>query len=118
MRRFVLFLALSTIAYAEDAILARVASHADHFGAVSRQIWETPELGFHEQRSSTLLWDELTQAGFFIDSGVGGMPTAFTATWGSGKPVIAVVVAFDALPGLYQTNAPNQSPVLPPPPVT
>src|SRR5580704_6262049 len=37
---------------AADDVLARVAAHADRFGAVSRQIWETPELGYHEAKSS------------------------------------------------------------------
>src|SRR6184192_3692089 len=76
---------------AADDVLARVAAHADRFGAVSRQIWETPELGYHESRSSSLLQQELRANGFDVKAGVADMPTAFTATFGSGKPVIGLM---------------------------
>ncbi len=96
---------------AADDVLARVAAHADRFGAISRQIWETPELGYHEARSSELLQQELRTNGFDVKSGVAGMPTAFTATFGSGKPVIALMGEFDALPGLSQKDVPTAAAV-------
>jgi aminobenzoyl-glutamate utilization protein B len=96
---------------AQDGVLARVSAHAARFGAISRQIWETPELGFHERKSSALLRDELRAAGFTIADAVAGMPTAFTATWGSGKPVIGMLGEFDALPALSQKDVPHQEPV-------
>src|SRR5579871_4672653 len=89
-------IAAGTLAAADD-VLSRVAAHADRFGAISRQIWETPELGFHETKSSPVLQQELKANGFTVESGVAGMPTAFTASWGSGKPVIAILGEFDAL---------------------
>ncbi len=96
---------------ADDGVLARVAAHQEHFGEVSRQIWETPELGFHETKSSALLQQELAANGFAVHGGVAGMPTAFTASYGSGKPVIVLLGEFDALPGLSQKDVPEQSPV-------
>jgi aminobenzoyl-glutamate utilization protein B len=93
-----------------DAVLARVAAHADRFGVVSREIWETPELGFHENKSSPLLQQELRANGFQVVAGVAGMPTAFTATFGNGKPVIALMGEFDALPGLSQKDVPMLAP--------
>jgi aminobenzoyl-glutamate utilization protein B len=96
-----------------DAVLARVAAHADRFGAVSRQIWETPELGFHETKSSAALQQELRANGFQVVANVAGMPTGFTATFGSGKPVIALMGEFDALPGLSQKDVPSLAPVEP-----
>jgi len=58
--RLLLTIALTAAALgADDGLLARVAAHAEHFGEVSRQIWETPELGFHETKSSALLQQEL-----------------------------------------------------------
>ena len=96
---------------ADDGVLSRVAAHEDHFGEVSRKIWETPELGFHETKSSALLQQELTRDGFEVHAGVAGMPTAFTASYGSGKPVIVLLGEFDALPGLSQKDSPEQSPV-------
>src|SRR5579884_3792987 len=105
-----LFLA-GTLLGADDDVLTKVAKHADRFGAISRQIWENPELGFHESKGSTLLQDELKANGFEVKSGVAGMPTAFTAQWGSGKPVIAIIGEFDALPGMSQKDIPALSPI-------
>ena len=92
-------------------MLAGVAAHADRFGSLSRQSWENPELGFHETVSSNLLQQELRANGFQVQAAVADMPTAFTATWGAGKPVIALLGEFDALPGLSQQDVPTQSPV-------
>src|SRR5580698_227677 len=88
--------------FAADDVLSHVAAHADRFGAISRQIWETPELGYHETKSSPLLQNELRANGFDVKVGVAGMPTAFTASFGSGKPVIVIMGEFDALPALSQ----------------
>jgi aminobenzoyl-glutamate utilization protein B len=113
LNQTLLLIATTTLLSAadSDSVLARVAAHADHFGNVSRQIWETPELGFHENKSSTLLQNELRSNGFQVVANIAGMPTGFTATFGSGKPVIALLGEFDALPGLSQKDAPTLSPV-------
>ncbi len=111
-RLTVLFLFLTAGTFpASDDVLTHVAKHADRFAAISRQIWESPELGFHENKSSALLQQELAANGFEVSAGVAGMPTAFTAKWGSGKPVIAILGEFDALPGLSQKDSPTESPV-------
>ncbi len=102
----------ATPLFAADDVLTRVARHADRFGAISRQIWETPELGYHETKSSPLLQQELRANGFDVKSGVAGMPTAFTASFGTGAPVIALMGEFDALPGLSQKDVPMLAPVL------
>jgi aminobenzoyl-glutamate utilization protein B len=112
MRTNIILFALAVPLAAEDGVLTRVAAHADHFGAVSRQIWESPEVGFHETKSSSLLSSELGKAGFTVQEGVAGMPTAFVASWGSGKPVIAVLGEFDALPGLSQKDLPEKQPIV------
>lgn len=96
-----------------DAVLARVAAHADRFGQVSRQIWDAAELGFHETRSSALLQQELKANGFQVQADVAQMPTAFTATYGSGKPVIVIMGEYDALPGLSQKDVPELTPIQP-----
>lgn len=97
---------------ADNSVLDHVSQHADRFGQISRQIWETPELGFHETKSSALLQSELRANGFDVRSNLAGMPTAFTATFGSGKPVIGIMGEFDALPGLSQKDEPAQDPVV------
>ncbi len=79
-----------------------VDTRADAYKQVSKQIWGFAELGYHENKSSTLLQDQLKVAGFTVQAGVADEPTAFVASFGSGKPVIAILGEFDALPGLSQ----------------
>jgi aminobenzoyl-glutamate utilization protein B len=69
---------------------------------VARQIWDTPELGLKEAKSSAALIELLQKEGFQVTRGVGGEPTAFIATAGSGEPVIGLLAEYDALPGLSQ----------------
>ncbi len=61
-------------------------------------------MGYHEERSAALLADSLHAAGFQVERGIVGIPTAFIATIGAGKPVIAILGEYDALPGLAQEN--------------
>jgi hypothetical protein len=83
-------------------ILKSIDARKDQYSAVAKQIWDYAELGFQESRSSALLQKTLADAGFTVDKGIAGMPTAFVASYGSGKPVIAIVGEFDALPALSQ----------------
>src|SRR5699024_10822959 len=69
---------------------------------VSDQIWECPELHFAEHQSSTYLRKALEKEGFEVEKNVAGLETAFVASFGSGKPVVAILGEFDALPGLSQ----------------
>lgn len=98
-------------ATAQDAKAALAASidarRADYIGIAS-QIWSFAEVGYQEQKSSALLQQELRRAGFAVQSGVAGMPTAFVASYGSGKPVIGIIAEFDALPGLSQAAVPER----------
>ncbi|MCU6756380.1 Aminobenzoyl-glutamate utilization protein B [uncultured Eubacterium sp.] len=74
---------------------------ADYYEA-SDQIWENPELSMQEYKSSQTLINLLEKAGFEVEKAVAGMPTAFIASYGSGKPVIGINCEYDALPGLSQ----------------
>ena len=78
---------------------------------ISDAIWGFAELGFVEFRSSKLLADELEAHGFAVERSVAGIPTAFVATWGSGRPVIGVMGEYDALPGLSQKKVPYKEPI-------
>jgi len=73
---------------------------------VNQRIWSLAELGLVEHQSSQTLSEWLTMHGFTIERGVANMPTAFVASYGSGKPVIAILAEFDALPGLSQKASP------------
>jgi aminobenzoyl-glutamate utilization protein B len=78
---------------------------------ISDAIWDHAELGLMEEKSSKLLADELETHGFNVERGVAGMPTAFVASWGRGKPVIAVLGEFYALPGISQKKVPYRDPL-------
>jgi aminobenzoyl-glutamate utilization protein B len=71
---------------------------------VARQVWGFHELALDERRSSGLLADVLEQAGFTVQRGVAGMPTAFVARAGKGSPVLALLAEYDALPELSQAG--------------
>jgi aminobenzoyl-glutamate utilization protein B len=72
------------------------------------RIWNLSEPGYQEIESARLLADALEAAGFRVERGVAEIPTAFTATFGSGSPVIAILGEYDALPGLSQQAVPEQ----------
>ncbi len=94
-----------------DGVLRGLDARQSEYANVANQIWSFAELGYEEQQSTALLQSELKGAGFSIKTGVAGLPTAFIASWGSGKPVIAIVGEFDALPGLSQAAVPTRQPV-------
>ncbi len=93
-------------------ILELVDQHATHFSETSKTIWQYAELGYQEEKSSTLLQRELQAAGFRVQASVADEPTAFVATYGQGEPVIGILGEFDALPGLSQAAAPDRSPIV------
>lgn len=72
------------------------------YEGIATYLWENPELSLVEFKSSTKLIEYLDQNGFKIKRGISGMPTAFIATWGLGKPVIGFIAEYDALPNLSQ----------------
>jgi len=89
-------------AAAKEYVARWVEANKGDFYKVADAIWSHAELGMEEFKSSKALIDLLTRNGFRVESGVAGMPTAFVATHGAGKPVIAFSAEYDALPGLSQ----------------
>ena len=71
---------------------------------VNDSIWEYAETAFQEFKSMDKLCEALEQEGFKVEKGVGDIPTAFTGTYGHGKPVIGLLGEFDALSGLSQVG--------------
>ena len=92
-------LILAAAAPATDAYLDQTRTRWE---GVSRQVWEFSEPSLQEKKSADLMADLLEKEGFKVTRNVGGMPTAFVATAGSGSPVVAVLAEYDALPGLSQ----------------
>ncbi len=85
---------------------ADIQSNYDQYKTTALQIWDYAEMGYKEIKSTALLQKTLQDNGFTVEAGVAGIPTAFVATYGSGKPVIAILAEYDALPGLSQTADP------------
>lgn len=69
---------------------------------LSDKIWESPEVSFQEYKSSEYICNSLEEEGFRVERGVAGLQTAFIGSYGSGKPIIAILGEFDALTGLSQ----------------
>jgi aminobenzoyl-glutamate utilization protein B len=96
---------------AVDQVLRALDAKRDAYADVAHQIWTFAEVGYQEQKSSALLQAQLRAAGFDVKSGVADIPTAFVATFGTGRPIIGIVGEFDALPGLSQKAIPQRDAV-------
>jgi amidohydrolase len=82
------------------ALREEVAARADALWGVALRLHADPEYAFAEHRAAALLSGELERAGFTVERGVAGMPTAFTGRLGRGRPTVALLMEYDALPGL------------------
>ena len=76
------------------------------------QIWEYAEVGYKEVKSAALHIQHLKDAGFSVETGVAGIPTAFVATYGTGSPAIGILAEYDALPGINQSTSPERDPIV------
>lgn len=81
-----------------DLIEAKRQTYID----ASLDIWDYAESIFCEYQSSKRLAGILENEGFTVTFGIAGLPTAFLAEWGRGKPVVGFMGEYDALPGLSQ----------------
>jgi aminobenzoyl-glutamate utilization protein B len=95
----------------QQVILEYLDQQDEQLSYLAREIWSRPEIALQERFASTLLADQLEAAGFAVERGVGQMPTAFVATWGSGAPIIGILGEYDALPGLSQRMSADRSPI-------
>lgn len=113
----ILWLALLLSSQAQDQDKTQVAealeAKSGHYGIIADTIWRYAELGYKETRSAQLLQSELEKEGFKLQTGVADMPTAFVASYGQGKPVIAILAEYDALPGLSQAAEPTRRELVP-----
>ncbi|MER5885898.1 amidohydrolase [Streptomyces sp. NPDC001941] len=89
---------------AKKAALAWIAAHQDDITGLNDEIWGNAELSLREWKSSLAEAEFLERAGFDVEFGTAGFPTAFTATYrqGRGGPVLGFSGEYDALPGLSQ----------------
>ena len=75
---------------------------------VSDGIWEAAETSLEEFKSSEYLINYAEKNGFKVEKGVAGIATAFTATYGQGKPVIGILGEYDANAGISQKRQPTR----------
>ena len=115
MRRIVslhLILLLSTFSTiaqkAKADVLKGLDDKAQTYGEIALQIWNWAEMGYQEEKSTALLQETLSDAGFTVTKGIAEIPTAFVAEYGKGSPVIAILGEYDALPGLSQQAVPEK----------
>jgi aminobenzoyl-glutamate utilization protein B len=85
-----------------------IEDNKDQLAKISDDIWGFAEYGLLEEKSSKLIADTLEKHGFKVKLGVAGMPTALTAEWGSGEPVIGIMGEYDALPGISNKVVPRK----------
>lgn len=86
----------------KEKALLYIDRKAEELCGLSDAIWDHPETSFEEFYSAEALWRYLEQEGFQVKTGLAGIPTAFSARFGSGKPVIGILGEFDALSGMSQ----------------
>lgn len=84
----------------KSKVIKNVDAQGGKLIALSKKIHDNPETGFHEVKASGWLCEYLDKNGFRVERGICRMPTAFRATYGKGKPVIALMAEYDALPGI------------------
>ncbi|MCX6570709.1 MAG: amidohydrolase [Candidatus Aminicenantes bacterium] len=89
----------------EEAV-ASIERHKAEIIDLSDRIWGFAETALLETHSSKALADYAEKQGFTVERGVAGMPTAFVASFGEGRPIIGVLGEYDALPGLSQKAQP------------
>ncbi|GAC1438651.1 MAG: M20 family metallopeptidase [Sediminibacterium sp.] len=86
----------------KTASMADIQSKYAGYKKIALQIWDYAEVGYKEMKSAALHEQTLKENGFEVQAGIAGMPTAFIASYGTGKPIIGILAEYDALPGLSQ----------------
>ncbi|MCL9817699.1 amidohydrolase [Natronocalculus amylovorans] len=96
-----------------DRIVSSVDEREEMLSALALDIWDHPQLALDETYAAAEIKGVLTDAGFTIESGVGGMETAFVARFGDEGPVVGTMGEYDALPKLSQQATAQREPVEP-----
>ena len=86
--------------------LAAVEALGPEIMDMSMKLWDFSEIALLEVQSAEFLAELLEEEGFQVDRGVAGMPTAFVASFGSGKPVVGILAEYDALPNIGNAVVP------------
>jgi aminobenzoyl-glutamate utilization protein B len=95
----------------KQSAITFVDKHLAELTDLSDRIWSYAEIAFRENQSARDLSAFAEANGFKVRRGVGEIPTAFVAEYGSGRPIIGILGEFDALPGLSQKKVPLKDPM-------
>jgi aminobenzoyl-glutamate utilization protein B len=95
-----------------DAVARALLAAEPAIERISAEVWSLAELGHREVDSARVHVRELEAAGFAVEMGVAGLPTAFVADWTSGEAgaTVGFLSEYDALPGLGNEAVPRQEP--------
>ncbi len=89
-----------------------IENNKEEYYNLADYIWENPELGLEEYAAFEKVTELLARNDFTLEPGIGGMPTAFIASYGKSGPVLGINVEYDCLPGLsQQKDVPYPCPV-------
>ena len=88
------------VAKLKTAVTEQVDANRQRLSELARSIHDNPELGFQEIKAAAWLTQFLEENGFSVKRGICRLPTAFRASYGKGKPIIALIAEYDALPGV------------------
>jgi aminobenzoyl-glutamate utilization protein B len=95
----------------KKGVIQDVENQKEKLIEISDTLWEAAEIAFQETVSSETLIAYAQANGFDVEVGVADTPTAFVATYGSGRPIIGILGEFDALPGISQKTVPEKTPL-------
>lgn len=101
-------LSAQTTPRARQATLANVEALTGDIGQMAQTLWDYSEIAMLESRSAAYLADLLEKEGFKLQRNSAGMPTAFVAEYGSGRPIIGILAEYDALPGVGNAVTPKK----------
>jgi aminobenzoyl-glutamate utilization protein B len=103
-----LHLHAQSVSKIKKEIQASVEAQKEQMIATSDAIWEAAETSLEEFKSSQQLKDYARANGFTVTENVADIPTAFMASYGSGRPIIGILGEFDANAGISQKRQPTR----------
>ncbi|MEY3059908.1 MAG: hypothetical protein RL000_1260 [Bacteroidota bacterium] len=108
---YITFVFAQNIPANKQAVLSSVAKHEKELIGLSDEVWAHAEIAMKEHQSAKALSEYAEKQGFKVTRNIAGIPTAFIAEYGSGKPIIGILGEFDALPGLSQKAQTTKEPL-------
>lgn len=95
----------------KQSAITSIETHEQSLIGLSDRIWAYAETALREHQSAKILAEYAERQGFTVTRGVAGMPSAFIASYGTGRPVIGILGEYDALPGISQKATPVKEPL-------